>query len=132
MVTRRLGVNLDLGLEGGQRWKGFLCANELMESDFDFLAVEVLIEVKEMDFQNSWTGGNFDGGADPDICDAEVPLFATMHLDRVDTIWRKLLVVGTKISGGEPDFFSEMIAFDHRPEDGVRTAQVAGRIGEIA
>ena len=122
MVTGRLGVNLDLGLEGGQRRKGFFCANELMESDFDLLAVEVLIEVKKMDLEESWAGSNFDGGADPDICNAEVPLFATMHLDRVDTIWRKLFVVSTEISGGEPDFFSEMIAFDHRPEDGVRSA----------
>ena len=89
MVTGRLGVILDLGLEGGQRWEGFFCANELMESDFDFLAVKVLIKVKKMDFEKSWTGKSFYRRADADICYPEVPLVATLNLDRVNSVWRK-------------------------------------------
>ncbi len=59
-----------LGFQGFEGGKFLLGAQAVEEGDFDVLAVNVLVEIEEMQLEDALTGGGADGGAEAEVDDA--------------------------------------------------------------
>ena len=101
--------------------------------DFDFLIVDVVAEVEEVDFEQEAGFGPFDGGAEAEVGDAAAEgCVGHFGFDRVDASGRELFVEDFEVGGGESDGAAELAALDDLAEDGVVAAEEALGGGEVA
>ena len=96
-----------------------------MKEDLDLLGVDLLVEIKEMQLQQTFTGPG-DGWAHPDVHHPLAPN-PTMHgFNGVDAVGGELLVKGLEVGSWESNGVADLVAFDNRAENRVRASQQFG------
>ena len=64
------GVLCDLRAEGVEGREFLLGAEEFAEGDFEVFAIDGVVEVEQMHFEDALAAGGLDGRADADVHDA--------------------------------------------------------------
>lgn len=97
-----LGVPCDLRPEFIKAGELFFGAQIVEKANFNVLSVDISIKVEKMQLQEAFSGLIAEGGAHSDVGNSAELGLVVPCLHSIDTIWRKLLIVGSKISGRKP------------------------------
>ena len=92
------------------------------EDDVEGMAVEVAIEVEEVNFEDGAVGiAVEEGRAHAQVGDARNWFLFSVErsLDRVDAEWGQHDSVGIDVGGGKPDFPPQFAALDNRASNGI-------------
>jgi len=122
----------DPGFQRVQRAEFLLGAQAGAEGDFDVLAVDVLVEIEEVEFQDALAGGGANGGADAEVDDAFERAASPEGGHGVHAVGGELLVVCAQIRGGKAEGAAELVAAHDCAEDRVVAAQQQGGASEVA
>jgi hypothetical protein len=110
----------------------FLRPEELHEFDFDISAINVAMEIEEMNFDHAL--GFFAGNSGPesDIDDTVMQHAFQPGFNEVNAVWGKLFAVRAEIRSGKTKLPSQLRSVSDCTQNGVVAAEHHGRAREIA
>src|ERR1700738_1568442 len=95
-------VALNLRLEFLDSGKLLFRSKVIQKSDLDVLAINLLIEIEQMKFEDPLSCFLFDRGANANVHDAAILAFSKPGFRRVDPIRWELFVVRVKVRSRKP------------------------------
>src|SRR5437763_2834562 len=127
-----LHVSRDLFSQSFHAFKFLLGAKKLHEFDFDISAINVAMEIEQMNFDHAL--GLFAGnsGSESDIDDTVMQHAFKPRLDKINAVGRKLFAVRAEIRGGKTKLTAQLRSFSDRTQNGVVAAEHCGCTREIA
>ena len=96
------GVPCDLRPELIEAGEFFFGAQIVEKANFNVLSVDISIKIEKMQLQEAFSGLIAEGGAYSDVGNSAELGLVVPCFHSIDAIWRKLLIVGSKISGRKP------------------------------
>src|SRR4029077_12081005 len=93
------------------------------EAQFELFAVNVAIEIEEVNFENAVRSAAAHRGPITEIHYAGIDNAVELCFGEINAVRRKLLAMGAQVCGRKSDFLSQVIAVHNRSQDRVFAAK---------
>src|SRR3989442_15522665 len=127
-LARLLHITFDLAHERIDIFEFLLRPEVADEAHFKVFAVDIAVEVEQMNLQNALGFAAADGGPITEIHDTRVSNSLQSRFGEINAVWRELFVVSAQIGGWKANFFSEGVAAHNCPQDRVFSAKHCCRL----